>query len=88
MEPSSRAECPWRRPAPRDMRALSSPRCSAYTARGAQSFSLQSAAAIPTTSPMAPVVFMTRTAPSASWVTLMSRPAMNRLPTFRLYRQR
>ena len=49
---------------------------------------LQIDAAMPTISPIAPVVFMTRTAPSASCVTLMSRPAMNRLLTLRLYRQR
>ena len=33
-------------------------------------------------------VRITRTGPSASWVTLMSRPAMKRLLIFRLYRVR
>ena len=41
------------------------------------------AAARPTTSPIIPPVAITRTVPSASWVTLMSRPAMNRLGTLR-----
>ena len=77
-----------RRPAPRVISDWSIPRCSVYTSRGVHPCSLQTDAAIPTISPIAPVVFMTRTAPSASWVTLMSRPAMNRLSMLRLYRQR
>ena len=38
---------------------------------------------MPTISPMQPPVRITRTAPSASCVTLMSRPAMNRFGTLR-----
>ena len=50
--------------------------------------SLHNDAAIPTTSPIIPHVRMTRTGPSPSCVTLMSRPAMNRFVTLRLYRLR
>ena len=66
------------------MSALSASRCSAWIARGVQSAERQRLAAIPTISPIAPVVFMTLTAPRASWVTLMSRPAMKRFETLRL----
>jgi hypothetical protein len=40
------------------------------------------AAALPTTSPIMPMVFITRTVPRAWSDTLMLRPAMNMLETF------
>ena len=52
-------------------------------ARGVHWFFTQMEAALPTTSPIMPPVFITRTVPSASCVTLMSRPAMKRFSTFR-----
>lgn len=44
---------------------------------------LHSEAAMPTTSPIIPVVRITRTVPKATCVTLILRPAMNRLSILR-----
>src|SRR5438105_4479700 len=75
-------------PTPREISALSSPRCALYTSRGKHASFAHIEAAIPTISPMHPHVRITRTAPSASCDTLMSRPARNKFDTLRLYRHR
>ena len=59
-----------------------SPQCFSYTPRGFVPCLIATLAALPTTSPIIPQVFITRTVPSASCVTEMQRPAMNRLSMF------
>jgi hypothetical protein len=49
-----------------------------YTPRGVVPCLTATLAALPTTSPIIPQVFITRTVPRASCVTEMQRPAMNR----------
>ena len=70
------------------IRSLNSLKCSKYTCRGIVPCFLQMETAIPTTSPIMAVVRCTRIEPKATWVTLIFRPAMNKLLTLREYKQR
>jgi len=59
-----------------------------YTSLGETLFLIQIEAALPTTSPIIPQVFITLTGPRPVFVTLIHLPAMKRFLMFRLYNVR